>query len=247
MHHEMIRKNLLLPDGCNLSYRMESCGADTTLMLIHGALCDASSLFHLSQAVQGRLNVLLPDLRGHGDSGNGTTPWTLELLASDMVAIAEADNAHRLILIGESFGALVAACMATLIPERIELLICSEPPLSPTRLLALRDAILSAMPTQLAASGLAKILGYAPEAQHCEATKDSFHSLLSGINRPLILLHGTGGTGALASVIDREDLSHLAGASFIRPLVVQAADHLVLRSIGSSLLRALLAELVDTG
>jgi len=190
----------------------------------------------------GKLNVLLPDLRGHGESGHGEAPWSLEGLARDMVAIAETEQAKRLILVGESFGALVVAQMACLIPDRVELLICSEPPLSPARLVFVRQTLLSARLKHPAAQALAEILEYGDPEKPCEVPDGDFHSLLGRIDRPLILLHGTGGTGALASVIDADDCARLLAVTAIKRLAIKGGDHLVLRSIGSSLLRALFAE-----
>lgn len=241
MYPEMTHKTLRMPDGCRLGYGIRANGADTTLMLIHGALCDATSLQHIALADDGQLDVLLPDLRGHGQSTDGTTEWTLELLARDMLAIVEAEQVGRLIVAGESFGALVAARMATLRPDRISLLICSEPPLSPARLAPVRQAILSAMPSNASARGLAAIMGYAPSTD-AHQSETTFHAVLTGTTVPLILLHGTGGSGSFATVVDQTDRIRLSGVPSITLLAVEAADHLVLRAVGSSLVRALLAE-----
>ena len=236
MYPDMTHHTLPLPDGCRLHYAMRANGADTTVLLIHGALCDASSLLPVGAAVAG-VNLLLPDLRGHGASTTAATPWSLDLLAQDMLALVAATPVNRLIVVGESFGALVAARMA----ERVTLLICSEPPLSPARLLAVRAAIESACQagTHQGAHGLANILGYS-RAGMVASEAVTFHHLMRSLSVPTILLHGTAGTGAFATVLDRHDLDQLASQPALQCLAVPGADHLVLRDLGSCLLRALL-------
>lgn len=244
MYLDLNQKTLPLAEGCHLSYRVDAKGTDTTIMLIHGALCDASTLWHVAPADQNRFNIVLPDLRGHGDSTGGNGSWSLDDLAGDLIAVANAEHAGRLILAGESFGALVAARMAALIPERVAWVVCSEPPLTPARLFHVRSALLSARQSGVnpAVEGLAKILGYVASEDEAQTAEFTFHALLSEIPAPVIVLHGTGGTGAFASVIDEEDRTRLAEMSSVRMVAVQGADHLVLRSIGSSLFRALLLE-----
>jgi pimeloyl-ACP methyl ester carboxylesterase len=56
--------------------------------------------------------VILPDLQGHGDSGGSLGQITIDRSISDVRAIAAAtgfDGAPRRILLGSSFGGLVAA------------------------------------------------------------------------------------------------------------------------------------------
>lgn|GEM_PF-4732835 len=240
MNPEIIHKTLIQADGCRLCYAVADHGADTSVMLIHGALCNGATLQSVYPIHD--CNVLWPDLRGHGRSTSGNRPWSLDLLAQDMIAIVEAERITRLILAGESFGALVAARMAALIPEQIQRLVCSEPPLSPARLTAVRTAILSARQSvcQPTAEELARLLGY-DDDQPNSAHNTTFHRLLTTLSMSVTLLYGTGGQGAFASVIDDHDLVLLAAYPSIIRLPVQGADHLVLRSVGGSLLRALQA------
>jgi pimeloyl-ACP methyl ester carboxylesterase len=238
MKPEIVHKTLIRADGCHLSYAMADHGAETSVMLIHGALCNGATLRSVYPIHD--CNVLWPDLRGHGRSTSGNRPWSLDLLAQDMIAIVEAERITRLVLAGESFGALVAARMAALIPDQVKLLVCSEPPLSPARLTAVRTAILSARQSvcQSTAEELARLLGY-DDDQPNSAHNITFHRLLTTLPMSATLLYGTGGQGAFASVIDNHDLTMLAHCPSIILLPVQGADHLVLRSVGGSLLRAL--------
>ena len=63
------------------------------------------------------------DLRGHGLSDAPTEAYEPELLAEDVVAVAEGsgllgDPADRVVLVGHGFGAIVAAWAATRLGER---------------------------------------------------------------------------------------------------------------------------------
>jgi pimeloyl-ACP methyl ester carboxylesterase len=247
MYPEMTHKTLRMPDGCQLGYQAAARGADVTLLLIHDALCDAGSLEHISVVNDSRLNILLPDLRGHGESTGGAEPWSLDLLAGDLVRVIEAEAVDNLILAGESLGALVAARMASLIPHRVGLVICAEPLLTPSRLYPVYSALLNACRSgsRATAAGVAGILGYTLAGDDQGTGAMTFHGLLSAIPVPCLLLHGTAGEGALATVIDQNDLAALSEQPGIRirQLAVPGADRLVLRTVGGTLVRALLSEM----
>lgn len=231
------RNVLSTPDGATLVYSTIKAGHRDTLVLLHGALCEAASLRHLSDVCARHADLILPDLRGHGESRAGADAWTLDRLARDVIAIAEAQKARSLILIGESFGALVAAQIACLIQDRVRLVVCCEPPLSPARLSAVRGAIIRAQmgPAAETAKGLASILGYGRDATaSSQATR--FHDLINALPVPNIVVHGTAGHGALATVLDGSDLTRLRGASLIGIESVPGADQLVLRKQGCALI-----------
>jgi pimeloyl-ACP methyl ester carboxylesterase len=68
------------------------------------------------------------DLRGHG--GSETTPeagWALEQFVNDALAVADASSLDRFVLVGHSFGALVALALAARAPRRVRMLVLVDP------------------------------------------------------------------------------------------------------------------------
>ena len=82
-------------------------------------------------AAQGRL--ILADQRAHGGSDAPPGPYQREDLARDVVALLDALEIERAVLIGHSMGGIVAMTTALAAPERVEALVllgtasqCSE-------------------------------------------------------------------------------------------------------------------------
>ena len=73
--------------------------------------------------------VLLPDLRGHGESGKPVDGYSLDSAAADIVALVREQGIERFTLAGHSLGALVALLVAAAVPERVESMLLEDPPL----------------------------------------------------------------------------------------------------------------------
>jgi pimeloyl-ACP methyl ester carboxylesterase len=61
--------------------------------------------------------VVLYDQRGHGASGRGTAPLSIEMLANDLAAVLEACDVHDAVLAGHSMGGMTIMALATYRPE----------------------------------------------------------------------------------------------------------------------------------
>ncbi len=59
------------------------------------------------RAIQGRYRLILPDLRGHGASGIGNGPATMERHAEDLVRVIDDAGLGRAVFIGVSIGGYV--------------------------------------------------------------------------------------------------------------------------------------------
>jgi pimeloyl-ACP methyl ester carboxylesterase len=112
-----------------LSFHYQQAGDGPDVVLIHGLTGDLSIWF-LCQAI-GRLarsfRVTAYDLRGHGYSDLPRTGYTSADQAGDTLAILDALEIDRAMLVGHSFGGVIALHAAVLRPDRIEAVVLSDP------------------------------------------------------------------------------------------------------------------------
>ncbi|HZW33744.1 MAG TPA: alpha/beta hydrolase, partial [Isosphaeraceae bacterium] len=114
-------------DGRNFHYQQAGEGPD--VVLIHGLTGDLSIWF-LCQAM-GTLarwfRVTAYDLRGHGYSDVPPSGYTSADQARDTLAIMDALEIDRAMLVGHSFGGVIAMHAAVLDSDRIEAVVLSDP------------------------------------------------------------------------------------------------------------------------
>jgi pimeloyl-ACP methyl ester carboxylesterase len=112
-----------------LSFHYQQAGEGPDVVLIHGVTGDLSVWF-LCQAigVLGRsFRVTAYDLRGHGYSDVPPSGYTSAEQAGDTIAIMDALGIARAMLVGHSFGGVIAMHAAVLYPDRIEAVVLSDP------------------------------------------------------------------------------------------------------------------------
>jgi pimeloyl-ACP methyl ester carboxylesterase len=112
-----------------LDFHYQQAGEGPDVLLIHGLTGDLSIWF-LCQAmgVLGRsFRVTAYDLRGHGYSEVPPSGYTSADQAGDTLAIMDALEIDRAMLVGHSFGGVIAMHAAALWPDRIEAVVLSDP------------------------------------------------------------------------------------------------------------------------
>lgn len=112
--------------GVNTFYRQSGGGSD--LVLIHGvggnlACWYLSGLVTLASPF---FRITALDLRGHGNSDTPRTGYDSRNIALDLIEFMQQLDVGPAILIGHSFGAVVATQTALLEPEKVTSLILSE-------------------------------------------------------------------------------------------------------------------------
>ena len=98
----------------------DDLGQGRPLVLVHGF--PLSRAIWPAQAAQlsAHYRVLTPDLRGHGDSEATPGPYTMDLLADDILALLEALQIDQPIVLGGlSMGGYVVMAFARRYPERL--------------------------------------------------------------------------------------------------------------------------------
>jgi long-chain acyl-CoA synthetase len=99
-------------------------GAEKTLMFVHGyAGCAETWEYQINHFMR-EYRVVVPDLRGHGQSDAPFTQYTMPELVADLNTITETlDFPDQFVLIGHSFGGSICVDYADAYPERLEQLV----------------------------------------------------------------------------------------------------------------------------
>jgi pimeloyl-ACP methyl ester carboxylesterase len=106
-------------DGIEVAYDDRGQG-EKTVMLLHCWGCDRSFWKHQVEPLAENYRVVSLDLGGHGATGKGTrSDWSLDRLADDAVAVAEALDLQRVILVGHSLGGPLALTVAPRLEGRV--------------------------------------------------------------------------------------------------------------------------------
>jgi pimeloyl-ACP methyl ester carboxylesterase len=82
-------------------------GDGPAVILLHPFPANHEIWIPVAEALSGRYRVILPDLRGHGDSGVGEGPATMEKHADDLIRVMDDAEVGRAPLIGASIGGYV--------------------------------------------------------------------------------------------------------------------------------------------
>ena len=117
----------LVANGIDFHYQQAGAGPD--VVLIHGVTGDLSIWFLCeAMGILGRsFRVTAFDLRGHGYSGLPKDGYTSADQAGDCLAIMDALDIEHAMLVGHSFGAVIATHAAVLFPDRVDAIVLSDP------------------------------------------------------------------------------------------------------------------------
>jgi pimeloyl-ACP methyl ester carboxylesterase len=105
-------------DGVRIAFELAGEG-ETALVFVHGWCCDRAFWRATLADFAGSMSVVALDLAGHGASGAGRENWNLSALARDVVAVVEALDLRRVVLVGHSMGGPVACLAAPLLRPRV--------------------------------------------------------------------------------------------------------------------------------
>jgi pimeloyl-ACP methyl ester carboxylesterase len=100
-------------------------GSGTPVVLLHG-LASQRRFWNLVVPSLSGLPVLAVDQRGHGGSDRPPDGYAVEEVAADLAPALDALAWSRVVLVGHSWGAAVAATFAAQHPERALALVCVD-------------------------------------------------------------------------------------------------------------------------
>ena len=94
-------------------------GKGTPLVLLHGFPLDHHLWDDVSSLLEDTFDLILPDLRGFGESTTLDAPYTMDDYASDIAGLLDQLGIQRAAVAGHSMGGYVALAFAKLYPERV--------------------------------------------------------------------------------------------------------------------------------
>jgi 3-oxoadipate enol-lactonase len=110
--------------GAQLAYRVD--GRGPALVLVHAGIADMRMWDPLVALLDHRFKVVRYDMRGHGDTTFEPGEFSD---VGDLAAVLDALEIESCVLVGASFGGLVALSFAAAHPQRVERLVVIDPPL----------------------------------------------------------------------------------------------------------------------
>ena len=97
-----------------------SFGAGSPVILLHGGMGHSGNWgFQVPSLVGAGFQVILIDSRGHGRSTRDARPYSYELMAADVLAVMDALQVARAVVIGWSDGACTGLVLARKCPDRV--------------------------------------------------------------------------------------------------------------------------------
>ena len=98
-------------------------GEGPTLVLLHGYPQTGQMWHKVSPTLMKRFNLIIPDLRGYGDSEKARSGFDKKTMAKDIACLASELGHETFFLLGHDRGARVAHRLALDFPEKVEKLI----------------------------------------------------------------------------------------------------------------------------
>src|SRR5262250_3212252 len=104
-------------------------GSGSPVVLLHPTPADHEFFLPISQILSARYRLIMPDLRGHGQSGLGDGPATMQKHAFDIKRIMDTARVERAPLLGVSIGGRVIFEFWRRFRERVSaLILCNTEP-----------------------------------------------------------------------------------------------------------------------
>lgn len=111
-------------DDIQLAYT--DVGAGPAVVLIHGYPFNRSLWTEQAEALRDRYRVVIPDLRGFGESDSAGNLATMGRMAEDVAALMDHLEIEQAVIGGLSMGGYVALAFARQIPARVRALVLAD-------------------------------------------------------------------------------------------------------------------------
>jgi N-formylmaleamate deformylase len=120
-------------NGIDIHY-LRTGGSKPPLVLLHGLTGSGACWIPLARGLEGEYDVVMPDARGHGNSGTPLSGYRYEDYAGDVVGLIQGLGLTAPVLLGHSMGGLIAAVVASQFATAVRGVVWADPTfLSPER------------------------------------------------------------------------------------------------------------------
>jgi N-formylmaleamate deformylase len=125
------RAGICKANGIDVHY-LRTGGDKPPIVLLHGLMTSGACWTPLARALEKEYDVVMPDARGHGNSGVPDRGYRYDNLADDVMSFIDALGLAAPVVVGHSMGGMTAAIVAS--RKRLRGLILVDPPfLTPER------------------------------------------------------------------------------------------------------------------
>ncbi len=190
-------------------------GRGPALVLIHGFGLNRTIWLNMAHLYLKGFRVILPDVRGHGESDAPSGVYDMSLLAQDLAGLLDHLGVGSAVVAGHSMGGYIALAFAEICPKRLAGLglittrtEADSPEKSADRFQMVREV------QEQGASALADSL--APRLSDHKAIIQSMHKMISGSSPQGII-------GALKGMAERPDRTRIL-ATLQVPALVAAGE-----------------------
>lgn len=126
------RVDVSVPGGALATFRLgDERGAAERVVAVHGITATSRAWLAVARALDGAAELLAVDLRGRGASSALPPPYGMEAYSRDLLAVLDACELERAVLVGHSLGAFAVARLAADHPERVRAAVLVDGGLTP--------------------------------------------------------------------------------------------------------------------
>ena len=113
-------------NGTELCYEMHGKEGAPWLVLSHSLACSARMWDPQIEAFRDRWRILAYDMRGHGASAAPQGPYTLDMLAEDVIALMKHAGIGKATFIGLSIGGMIGQTLALKRPALFDRMVLAD-------------------------------------------------------------------------------------------------------------------------
>lgn len=103
----------------DITLAFERRGKGAPLVLLHGYPLDHHTWDSVATLLENNFDLIVPDLRGFGESTLSDSTYTMDDFASDIVGLLDSLGIKQTAIAGHSMGGYVALAFTKLYPERV--------------------------------------------------------------------------------------------------------------------------------
>jgi 3-oxoadipate enol-lactonase/4-carboxymuconolactone decarboxylase len=210
---------LIHAGGLRQYYRIDGNDGQPALIFLDSLGCDHTQWDAQAGDLQRHFRVLRYDLRGHGATDATEGDYTIELLAREALALADALGMERFALCGLSLGGMIAQWLAARAPERVTHLVLAN-----TSARFPDPEVMNARRKTVLAQGMAAVAEAVMQRFFTAESLAANPPWVARIRRVLLSTDPAGYAGCCAAIRDMDQTSLLAAIHAPTMVVVGDRD-----------------------